>query len=88
MVPTPIEFEGPNTSAIDVNSSGADDPAARNVAPATSGVRPSTCVFVAQEEEDAVGAGGGGGSTSKVLVLSTRPRLFVVCYSAQTIPHV
>lgn len=46
MVPTPIEFEGPNTSAIDVNNSGADDPAARNVAPATSGVRPSTCVFL------------------------------------------
>lgn len=43
MVPTPIELEGPNTSAIDVNSSGADDPAARNVAPATSGVSSSTC---------------------------------------------
>ena len=45
MVPTPIELEGPNTSAMDVNSSGADDPAARNVAPATSGVRPSTCAL-------------------------------------------
>lgn len=43
MVPTPIELEGPKTSAIDVNNSGADDPAARNVAPATSGVSPSTC---------------------------------------------
>lgn len=42
MVPTPMELEGPNTSAIEVNNSGAEDPAARNVAPATSGVSSST----------------------------------------------
>lgn len=42
MVPKPMELEGPNTSAIEVKSSGADDPAAKNVAPATSGVSLST----------------------------------------------
>lgn len=37
-----MELDGPKTSANDVNSSGAEDPAARNVAPATSGVSSST----------------------------------------------
>jgi len=40
MVPMPMEFAGPNASPTDVKSSGAEEPAARNVAPATSGVRP------------------------------------------------
>lgn len=37
IVPIPILFPGPKESPIDVNSSGAEEPAARNVAPATSG---------------------------------------------------
>ncbi len=39
MVPIPIEFFEPKVSERDVNSSGAELPAARNVAPATSGVK-------------------------------------------------
>lgn len=40
MVPTPTSLVTP-TDAIDVNSSGADEPAAINVAPATSSDRSS-----------------------------------------------
>ncbi len=39
MVPVPIEFFEPKASARDVNSSGAELPAARKVAPATSGIK-------------------------------------------------
>ena len=37
MVPTPTSFLTAKTPMRDVNSSGADEPAAMNVAPATSG---------------------------------------------------
>lgn len=53
MVPTPMELDGPNTSANDVKSSGADEPAARNVAPATSGVNSST--YYIESDDDARG---------------------------------
>ena len=38
MVPTPTSLSTP-TPATEVNSSGADDPAAMNVAPATSSLK-------------------------------------------------
>jgi hypothetical protein len=39
MVPMPMLLASPKASASDVKSSGALEPAARNVAPATSGER-------------------------------------------------
>ena len=39
IVPMPMLLRGPKASATEVNSSGADDPAAMKVAPATSSDR-------------------------------------------------
>ncbi len=41
MVPMPTSFFAKKMPMIEVNSSGAEPPAAMNVAPATSGVMPS-----------------------------------------------
>ena len=45
IVPRPTLAAGPNASAVAVNSSGAEEPAARKVAPATSAERPSASLI-------------------------------------------
>ena len=49
MVPMPTSFFTANTPMSDVNSSGADEPAAMKVAPATSGDRLS-CSEISSSE--------------------------------------
>lgn len=48
IVPTPTSLSVP-TPATDVNSSGADDPAAMKVAPATSSLRSNRSVITSKD---------------------------------------